>query len=112
LEGGIVVEVTQWGTGPKAGTTDSVGLTYVLRTAEGEELDSSADKPGSFEVGMDDPATLPGLAIALRELPAGSRANVTIPPLFAFDDRGYADIIPPGATLVMEVEVLEVVPAP
>lgn len=112
LEGGITVEVRHWGTGPTPQNADSVRLHYVLRDNQGEVLDDSRERDGIHEVALDDSAAVPGLAVALRSLPAGSRGTITLPPGSAFADLGYADIIPPGATLTMEVEVLEIVPQP
>ena len=112
LEGGVIVDVTQWGSGPAPNPSDSVRLHYVLTNEEGEELDTTREDEHLFEVSLDDTATLPGLAASLKHLPAGSIAKVTLPPGSAFADMGYADFMPPGATLILDLGVVEIVPSP
>jgi FKBP-type peptidyl-prolyl cis-trans isomerase len=111
LEGGVIADVSEWGIGPLPGDGDAVRLQYVLRNEEGEVLDDTREREGLFEVILGDPGTLPGLDSALRQLPPGSKATLTLPASSAFADRGYGDIIPPGATLLLDVEILGSVPA-
>jgi len=111
LEGGVVVDVVQWGAGALATDGDAVRLHYRLADAEGAVLDDTRDRKGVYEVILGEAEALPGLDLALRRLPAGSLAKVHLPASSAFADRGYADIIPPGTDLWLEIEVLEIVPA-
>ena len=46
---------------------------------------------------------------AFTQLKAGSKARLVCPPEIAYGNAGAAPAIPPGATLIFEVELLEIV---
>ena len=75
---------------------------------EGENLkiDSSRDRkvPLEFRVGLGQ--VIPGLDVAMKRMSRGQRAKLTIPAAMAYGARGYPPIIPPGAALVMDVELI------
>lgn len=75
---------------------------------EGENLkiDSSRDRkvPLEFRVGLGQ--VIPGLDVAMKRMSRGQRAKLTIPAAMAYGARGYPPIIPPGASLIMDVELI------
>ena len=46
-----------------------------------------------------------GLDQGIAQLKKGSKAVITCPPEFAYGQEGLGEVVPPGATLVFEVEV-------
>ncbi|KAA0157949.1 hypothetical protein FNF31_02031 [Cafeteria roenbergensis] len=90
---------------PKDGMTVRVHYETMI---EGENLkiDSSRDRkvPLEFRVGLGQ--VIPGLDVAMKRMSRGQRAKLTIPAAMAYGARGYPPIIPPGAALVMDVELI------
>ncbi|HXF99466.1 MAG TPA: FKBP-type peptidyl-prolyl cis-trans isomerase, partial [Bacteroidota bacterium] len=79
---------------------------YRGTTIDGKEFDSSYKRgePTSFGVGQ----VIAGWTEALQMMPKGSKWELYIPPDLAYGDRGAGDVIPPGAALIFEVELLDI----
>ncbi len=105
---GVSYVDTLSGEGPAARPGDRVVLHYVGRTDDGELFDDSRDRgePLTFVLGTG--AVLPAWEEGLEGLRAGGLRELTIPPELAYGDEGLPGVIPPGATLVLEVELLAV----
>ena len=95
------------GTGEEA----SDGLTAVVHYTgwllDGTKFDSSLDRgdPLSFPIGQG--RVIQGWDEGVASMNVGGKRALTIPPDLAYGDRGEAGVIPPGATLIFEVELLE-----
>ena len=50
---------------------------------------------------------LPGLDVAVGKMSLGQKADIIIPPLYAYGDEGHLPIVPPKATLKFVVELLD-----
>lgn len=104
---GLKVEILNQGNGPKpkAGQTVSVHYTGTLFT--GRKFDSSRDRgvPISFELGKG--KVIPGWDEGIALLTVGSRAKLTVPPHLGYGAEGAGNVIPPNATLVFDVELLD-----
>ncbi|MFM8468678.1 MAG: FKBP-type peptidyl-prolyl cis-trans isomerase [Limisphaerales bacterium] len=89
-----------------AGTVASVHYTGWL--TNGTKFDSSVDRgePFSFTVGMNE--VIAGWDIAVLRMRVGDKVKLTIPPELGYGEGGYPGAIPPNATLIFEVELLEV----
>lgn len=75
----------------------------------GEKFDSSHDRMSPFPVAnVGQARVIAGWNEGLVGMLAGGRRILVIPPDMAYGERGFPPVIPPGATLVFEVEVLEV----
>lgn len=94
------------GPSPLAGQTVDVHYTGWLES--GTKFDSSLDRgrPPSFPVGED--RVIKGWDEGVGSMRVGGRRRLTIPAGLGYGDRGAGGVIPPGATLVFEVELLEV----
>ena len=91
---------------PNAGNVAVVHYTGWL--TNGNKFDSSVDRgePFSFTVGMSE--VIAGWDIAVTRMRVGDKVKLTIPPELAYGEGGYPGAIPPNATLIFEVELLEV----
>jgi FKBP-type peptidyl-prolyl cis-trans isomerase FklB len=106
LPSGLLYEVLQEGSGPKPAATDTVSIHYHGTLIDGTVFDSSVERgqPASFPVN----GVISGWTEALQLMAVGSKWRLVIPPELAYGDRGAGGDIKPGATLVFEVELLEI----
>jgi len=74
----------------------------------GQKFDSSKDsgQPFDFTLGARD--VIPGWDEGVAGMKVGGTRILTIPPDMGYGARGAGGVIPPNATLVFEVELLEV----
>lgn len=94
------------GTGPKPTATDMVTVNYRGTTIDGTEFDSSYKRgqPATFALN----AVIPGWTEALQLMPKGSKYQVVIPSDLAYGPGGTGGPIGPNATLVFEVELMDI----
>ena len=108
-ESGMKYLVVKEGTGspPEAGTTVKAHYTGWLDGFDGEKkFDSSRDRgrPFSFRVGAGQ--VIRGWDEAFSDMKIGERRKIILPPNLAYGDRGAGGVIPGGATLYFDVELL------
>ena len=99
-------EVLIEGTGPMPSATDTVVTHYHGTLTDGTVFDSSVERgsPASFPVNR----VIAGWTEALQMMGVGSKWRLVIPPELAYGESGAGAAIPPNATLVFEVELLEI----
>lgn len=104
---GLVYVPTVQGSGAQPGPTDRVKVQYVGKLVDGSEFDSSYKhgQPATFPLG----GIIPCWKEALQLMKVGGRARVVCPSDLAYGDRGRPPVIPPGATLDFQIELLDVV---
>jgi FKBP-type peptidyl-prolyl cis-trans isomerase len=104
----LIIETVKEGTGAEAKTGASVTVHYVGTLTSGKKFDSSRDRAEgfAFELGAGD--VIQGWDQGVAGMKVGGVRKLTIPPELAYGARGYPPVIPPNATLVFEVELLEV----
>lgn len=107
LPGGIQYEVIREGTGASPLVTDSVKAHYKGTLLDGREFDNSFKRGQPFTAPLR--ALIKGWQVALPLMKEGSHWRLWIPADLAYGDRGAGADIPGGATLVFEVELLEVI---
>ncbi|HET9483491.1 MAG TPA: FKBP-type peptidyl-prolyl cis-trans isomerase, partial [Xanthomonadales bacterium] len=95
------------GKGPKPAATDQVKVHYVGTLLDGTKFDSSIDRGEPATFGLN--GVIPGWTEALQLMPVGSKYKLYVPSNLAYGDRGTPGPIGPNATLVFEVELLEIV---
>jgi peptidylprolyl isomerase len=109
---GLQYEDTKVGTGamPKAGQTCVMHYTGWLweNGAKGKKFDSSLDRgtPFSFPIGQG--RVIKGWDEGVATMKVGGKRTLLIPPDLGYGARGAGGVIPPNATLLFEVELLEV----
>jgi FKBP-type peptidyl-prolyl cis-trans isomerase len=108
LPSGLQYQIITTGTGPKPKPEDTVVCNYRGTLLDGTEFDSSykGGQPISFPVS----GVIKGWTEALQLMPVGSKWKLFIPSDLAYGDKGAGNVIPPGATLIFEVELLKIQP--
>jgi FKBP-type peptidyl-prolyl cis-trans isomerase len=76
----------------------------------GEKFDSSVDRGQPFGFPLGGGRVIQGWDKGVEGMLIGEKRELTIAPEMGYGDRGAGDVIPPGATLVFEVELLELNP--
>lgn len=106
LPSGLQYKVLRNGKGKKPQTQDIVKVHYRGTLINGTEFDSSyrRGQPASFPVNR----IIPGWTEALQLMEEGAKWQIFIPSQLAYGERGAGGNIGPNATLIFEVELLEV----
>jgi len=104
---GVEIETLQPGdnqTFPQRGQTVTVHYTGTL--TDGTVFDSSRTRNSPFQFRIGVGQVIRGWDEGVAKMSVGQRAKLTCSPDFAYGDRGYPGIIPPGSVLVFDVELL------
>ena len=108
---GLYYEVIAEGTGPKPKPTDTVKVHYTGKLVDGTKFDSSVDRGEPAEFPLN--GVIPGWTEGLQLVGAGGKLKLYIPSQLGYGEQGAGGMIPPNATLVFDVELLEIkAPAP
>jgi FKBP-type peptidyl-prolyl cis-trans isomerase FklB len=107
---GLQYKVLKEGTGAPPKDTDTVTVNYRGTLINGAEFDSSYKRgqPATFPV----TGVIKGWTEALQMMKTGSKYQLFIPAELAYGDRAVGGDIAANSTLIFEVELLEVKPAP
>ena len=98
------------GRGESPVSGDSVTLHFYGWLEDGTSLGGTTDgPPASFQIGGNQ--VFPGLEEGVSTMSVGGQRQLLIPPELAFGDTGSASV-PPNATLIIEVTLLNIVPLP
>ena len=106
-QSGLQYEILSEGKGPRPTVEDTVRVHYTGTLIDGTKFDSSVDRGEPTKFGL--LQVIPGWTEGLCLLPEGSKAKLYIPARLAYGERGAGNMIPPYATLIFEIELLEVI---
>ena len=107
LDSGVIYIEEKAGTGDSPKPTDKVKVHYTGKLTDGTVFDSSVQR--------NEPLVLPVTGViacwteALQQMKVGEKAKLVCPSDLAYGDRGAPPRIKPGATLVFDVELIDIV---
>ena len=106
-EGNLFFRDVEEGDGEEAEHGHSVQVHYTGALPDGSVFDSSPEgNPFTFTLGAGE--VIPGWDEGVQGMREGGTRLLVIPPHLAYGEAGAGEAIPPGSTLVFEVELLEV----
>ena len=108
---GLAYEDLFLGSGPEARTGDEVTFEYTVWLEDGTRVDSTYDRGVAITVRLGS-APLRCWDEGLVGVKPQGRRRLVVPPGLAYGEKGVGGMVPPNATLVVEVLVLEVVRPP
>jgi peptidyl-prolyl cis-trans isomerase A (cyclophilin A) len=100
-------EVTA-GTGEQAVAGRTVKVHYTGKFPDGKVFDSSVSRGEPIEFVLGQGRVIKGWDEGIALMKVGGKAQLTIPPNLAYGEKGAGGVIPPNATLVFDVELVEV----
>lgn len=103
---GLIYVSLREGTGASPAPTDTVKVHYRGIFIEGKEFDSSYIQNTPIEFRLNE--VIKGWTEGLQRMKVGGKARLVCPPSLAYGENGSGAAIPPNATLVFEVELLEI----
>ena len=107
-ESGLRYQIIQKGDGAKAEKGKTVSVHYKGQLSDGTVFDSSykRNQPIDFPLGMGQ--VIPGWDEGIQLLKVGDKARLVIPSNLAYGSQGAGGVIPPDATLIFDVELMDV----
>ena len=106
LPSGLQYKVLTQGTGPKPAASDTVVCNYRGTLVNGTEFDASTKHGGPVTFPVS--GVIKGWTEALQLMPVGSKWQLFIPADLAYGDQGAGADIPPGSTLIFEIELVSI----
>jgi peptidylprolyl isomerase len=108
LSSELQIEEIEAGSGPQPQAGQIVVVHYTGRLVNGTTFDSSLDRGEPIEFVLGEGQVIAGWDMGIAQIRVGTKARLTIPPELAYGKRGYPGVIPPNATLIFDVHLLEV----
>ena len=104
---GLTIEDQKVGDGREATAGQKVVVHYTGWLTDGTKFDSSRDRNDPFSFPLGGGRVIAGWDEGVQGMKVGGVRRLTIPPALGYGARGAGGVIPPGATLVFEVELLD-----
>ena len=102
------IEKLKSGSGESAKKGNTVMVHYNGWLEDGTKFDSSVDRNEPFAFVLGAGQVIQGWDQGVATMRIGDKVKLTIPPQLAYGAEGYPGAIPPNATLIFEVELLEI----
>jgi FKBP-type peptidyl-prolyl cis-trans isomerase FkpA len=107
-DSGLKYEDLTVGDGAEATAGRTVSVHYTGWLTDGQKFDSSRDRNDPFAFVLGGGMVIKGWDEGVQGMKVGGVRRLTIPPQLGYGVRGAGGVIPPNATLVFEVELLDV----
>lgn len=107
-ESGLRYKIIQKGDGKKAEAGKTVAVHYTGSLENGKTFDSSYPRKKPIEFPLGKGHVIEGWDEGIALLQVGDKARFVIPAYLGYGDRGAGGVIPPNATLVFDVELMDV----
>jgi len=104
----IKIETLKEGAGEVAKSGSFMVVHYTGTLTDGTKFDSSVDRGEPFNFTLDTGQVIEGWDKGMLGMKVGEQRRLTIPYQMAYGERGFPPVIPPKATLIFEVELLEI----
>jgi FKBP-type peptidyl-prolyl cis-trans isomerase FkpA len=106
---GLIYRELKAGSGPSPKASDTVKVNYRGTLVDGTEFDSSykRNEPISFPLG----GVIPCWTEGVQKMKVGGKSQLVCPASIAYGEQGSPPVIPGGATLIFEIELLGIGPA-
>jgi peptidylprolyl isomerase len=109
-ESGLRYAIYEEGSGAEAEAGDIVRVHYTGRLEDGTEFDTSLDTGQPIQFALGTGRVIPGWDEGIALLREGDKARFIIPSDLAYGPQGSGGVIPPDATLIFDVELVEILP--
>ena len=96
------------GTGAEVKPGDTVVMNYLGTLQNGQKFDSSYDRNQPFETQIGVGQVIKGWDEGVPGMKVGGKRKLIIPSDMAYGPQGAGNVIPPNATLIFEVELLDI----
>jgi FKBP-type peptidyl-prolyl cis-trans isomerase FkpA len=103
---GLLYSVVKAGTGASPKSTDTVKVHYTGKLTNGEVFDSSVERNEPAEFPLN--GVIPCWTEGVQLMKVGGKSRLVCPAATAYGERGSPPKIGPGATLVFDIELLEI----
>jgi FKBP-type peptidyl-prolyl cis-trans isomerase FkpA len=107
-ESGAIVTNIKEGTGATPKVTDTVKVHYLGTLIDGTVFESSAKQGGPATIRMNEMSKC--WVEGMQQIKVGGKSKLVCPSSLAYRDKGLPPHIKPGATIVFEIDLVEVVP--
>lgn len=104
----LKIEDIEVGTGDEAVSGKSITVHYTGTLTDGTKFDSSVDRNEPFTFNLGAGQVIQGWEQGFAGMKVGGKRKLTIPASLGYGETGSPPVIPGGATLIFEVELLEV----
>ena len=105
----VKIEKTQEGAGDRTVKSgDTISVHYTGKLENGTKFDSSVDRGTPFEFTIGKGMVIQGWEQGLLGMKIGEKRTLTIPSELGYGSRGAGGVIPPDATLIFDVELMDI----